>query len=233
MTRFVWLPLGLEMFHQTVDQALPGDQLGILLKNVKKEDVRRGVFVGKPGSLKMFNKFDCQVRRSVRSDSLLTSHFYVDLLLVERRRRPRRTHSEGIRFNHVLSYLWYRCQGYRARRSRNDYAWRRCHHDVVYQQTNGMFLIDTGCDPCSIFLFYFTRSWKRVLDSRYVMQRIKRLAQVSSPIYILIRHRRNWRNSGNELLRASGRTERFCRIICGFSSLSITLYLSAESTFSK
>jgi elongation factor Tu len=54
--------LGLEMFHQTIDQAQPGDQLGILLKNVRREDVRRGVFIGKPGSLKMFNKFDCQVR---------------------------------------------------------------------------------------------------------------------------------------------------------------------------
>ncbi|CAF2803077.1 unnamed protein product [Rotaria sp. Silwood2] len=51
---------GLEMFHQTIDQAQPGDQLGILLKNVQKEDVRRGVFIGKPGSLKMYNKFDCQ-----------------------------------------------------------------------------------------------------------------------------------------------------------------------------
>ena len=53
---------GLEMFHQTIDQAQPGDQLGVLLKNVRKEDIRRGVFVGKPGSLKMHNKFDCQVR---------------------------------------------------------------------------------------------------------------------------------------------------------------------------
>ncbi len=53
---------GLEMFHQTIEQAQPGDQLGILLKNIRKEDVRRGVFIGKPGSLKMHNKFDCQVK---------------------------------------------------------------------------------------------------------------------------------------------------------------------------
>jgi len=51
---------GLEMFHQTIEQAQPGDQLGILLKNIRKEDVRRGVFVGKPGSVKMYNKFDSQ-----------------------------------------------------------------------------------------------------------------------------------------------------------------------------
>lgn len=52
---------GLEMFHKTIEQALPGDQLGIFLKNIRKEDVRRGVFVGKPGSLTMHNKFDCQI----------------------------------------------------------------------------------------------------------------------------------------------------------------------------
>jgi elongation factor Tu len=54
------------MFHQTIDQAQPGDQLGILLKNIRREDVRRGVFVGKPGSLKMHNKFDCQVRNKIK-----------------------------------------------------------------------------------------------------------------------------------------------------------------------
>jgi translation elongation factor EF-Tu-like GTPase len=71
---------GLEMFHQTIDQAQPGDQLGVLLKNIRKEDVRRGVFVGKPGSLKMLNKFDCQVR--IRRISPLFFAFYLDLFLI-------------------------------------------------------------------------------------------------------------------------------------------------------
>ena len=57
------------MFHQTIDQAQPGDQLGILLKNIRREDVRRGVFVGKPGSLKMHNKFDCQVKNKKKDFS--------------------------------------------------------------------------------------------------------------------------------------------------------------------
>lgn len=52
------------MFHQTIEQAQPGDQLGILLKNIQKDDVRRGVFIGKPGTLKMHNKFDCQVNEN-------------------------------------------------------------------------------------------------------------------------------------------------------------------------
>jgi elongation factor Tu len=62
---------GVEMFHQTVDQAQPGDQLGVLLKNIRREDVRRGVFLGKPGSLKMHNKFDCQVKEKAISLSLV------------------------------------------------------------------------------------------------------------------------------------------------------------------
>lgn len=34
--------LGLESFKKTVDQAFPGDQLGILLKGLGPKDVRRG-----------------------------------------------------------------------------------------------------------------------------------------------------------------------------------------------
>lgn len=74
------------MFHQTIDQAQPGDQLGILLKNVRKEDVRRGVFVGKPGSLKMHNKFDSQVNQTDKIFRM--TKFRLDLFLVERRRWP-------------------------------------------------------------------------------------------------------------------------------------------------
>lgn len=72
------------MFHQTVDQAQPGDQLGILLKNIRKEDVRRGVFVGKPGSLKMHNKFDCQVRKTKMFFFEHTSCFLLGLFLIKR-----------------------------------------------------------------------------------------------------------------------------------------------------
>lgn len=36
------LSLGLETFHKTVDEAQPGDQLGILLRGLAAKDVRRG-----------------------------------------------------------------------------------------------------------------------------------------------------------------------------------------------
>jgi elongation factor Tu len=63
------------MFHQTIDQAQPGDQLGLLLKNIRREDVRRGVFIGKPSTLKMHNKFDCQVKRQLNL-SIFNYHIF-------------------------------------------------------------------------------------------------------------------------------------------------------------
>jgi len=52
---------GIEMFHKILDQAEAGDQLGILLRGVKREDVRRGMCLAKPGSAKMYNKFEAKV----------------------------------------------------------------------------------------------------------------------------------------------------------------------------
>lgn len=52
---------GIEMFHKILDQAEAGDQLGILLRGVKRDDVRRGMALIKPGTGKMFNKFEAKV----------------------------------------------------------------------------------------------------------------------------------------------------------------------------
>lgn len=49
------------MFHKTLEEACAGDQMGILTKGVKKGDVRRGMAVGKPGTIKQHDKFDAQV----------------------------------------------------------------------------------------------------------------------------------------------------------------------------
>jgi translation elongation factor EF-1alpha len=92
------------MFHQTIDQAQPGDQLGLLLKNIRREDVRRGVFIGKPSTLKMHNKFDCQVKQQLNL-SIFNSHILLDIFLIKRRRWSRRTNSKRIRFDDVLSNI--------------------------------------------------------------------------------------------------------------------------------
>jgi hypothetical protein len=49
------------MFHKTLDQAEAGDQLGILLRGLKRDDVRRGMALIKPGSIKLFNNFEAKI----------------------------------------------------------------------------------------------------------------------------------------------------------------------------
>jgi elongation factor Tu len=51
----------IEMFRKELDEALPGDNVGLLLRGVKKEDVERGMVVAKPGSIKPHKKFRAQV----------------------------------------------------------------------------------------------------------------------------------------------------------------------------
>ncbi|CAG0906442.1 unnamed protein product, partial [Cyprideis torosa] len=52
---------GVEVFHQTLDESLAGDQLGVLLRGIKREDVRRGMMLVKPGSAKMHDHIESQV----------------------------------------------------------------------------------------------------------------------------------------------------------------------------
>lgn len=44
---------GVEMFHQLLDQAQAGDQLGVLVRGVKRDEIRRGMILCKPGTHKM------------------------------------------------------------------------------------------------------------------------------------------------------------------------------------
>jgi elongation factor Tu len=52
---------GIEMFHKILDQAEAGDQLGMLLRGIKREDVRRGMALVKPGTAKIYNRFEAKV----------------------------------------------------------------------------------------------------------------------------------------------------------------------------
>jgi len=51
----------IEMFRKILDEALPGDNVGLLLRGVKKDEVERGMVVAKPGSIKPHRKFKAQV----------------------------------------------------------------------------------------------------------------------------------------------------------------------------
>jgi elongation factor Tu len=51
---------GVEMFRKTLDQGQAGDNIGILLRGVKREEVERGQVVSKPGSITPHRKFKAE-----------------------------------------------------------------------------------------------------------------------------------------------------------------------------
>ncbi|MDQ2918429.1 MAG: elongation factor Tu [Verrucomicrobiota bacterium] len=51
----------IEMFRKLLDEARAGDNVGLLLRGTKKEDVERGQVVAKPGSIKPHKKFKAEV----------------------------------------------------------------------------------------------------------------------------------------------------------------------------
>jgi len=53
--------LGLEMFRRSLDKAEVGDNVGILIRGIKKDEVTRGNILAKPGSMKIYNKFEGKV----------------------------------------------------------------------------------------------------------------------------------------------------------------------------
>jgi elongation factor Tu len=52
---------GVEMFQKTLDQGIAGDNVGVLLRGIEKNDVERGQVICKPGSIKPHTKFKAQV----------------------------------------------------------------------------------------------------------------------------------------------------------------------------
>jgi elongation factor Tu len=52
---------GLEMFQKSLEEALAGDNIGILLRGIQKGDIERGMVLAKPGTIKPHTKFDSQV----------------------------------------------------------------------------------------------------------------------------------------------------------------------------
>jgi elongation factor Tu len=52
---------GVEMFRKLLDQAIAGDNIGILLRGVQRTDIERGQVVAKPGSIHPHTHFTSQV----------------------------------------------------------------------------------------------------------------------------------------------------------------------------
>jgi elongation factor Tu len=52
---------GVEMFHKMLDQGQAGDNIGVLLRGIGRDDVERGQVVAKPKSITPHQKFNCEV----------------------------------------------------------------------------------------------------------------------------------------------------------------------------
>jgi elongation factor Tu len=51
---------GVEMFRKLLDQGLAGDNIGVLLRGTKRDEVERGQVLAKPGSITPHTKFSCE-----------------------------------------------------------------------------------------------------------------------------------------------------------------------------
>jgi len=52
---------GIEMFRKTLDQGIAGDNIGVLLRGIDKDDVERGMVLAQPKSIKPYTKFKGEV----------------------------------------------------------------------------------------------------------------------------------------------------------------------------
>src|SRR3954462_5500994 len=52
---------GVEMFRKLLDDGRAGDNIGVLLRGTKREEVERGQVLSKPGSIPPHTKFECEV----------------------------------------------------------------------------------------------------------------------------------------------------------------------------
>ena len=52
---------GVEMFHKLLDRGEAGDNVGMLLRGIERDQVERGMVLAKPGSIKPHTKFEAEV----------------------------------------------------------------------------------------------------------------------------------------------------------------------------
>jgi len=52
---------GIEMFQKTLDQGMAGDNVGILIRGIQKDQIERGMVLSQPGSITPHKKFEAEV----------------------------------------------------------------------------------------------------------------------------------------------------------------------------
>lgn len=55
------LCLGIETYHKTLSVGEVGDNVGILIKNIKKDNIRRGYILSAPGAMKIYKSFTAKI----------------------------------------------------------------------------------------------------------------------------------------------------------------------------
>lgn len=66
---------GIEMFRKLLDEATAGDNIGALLRGIKKEDIERGQVLAKPGSITPHKKFKAEVYVLTKEEGGRHTHF--------------------------------------------------------------------------------------------------------------------------------------------------------------
>src|SRR3989344_3403194 len=67
---------GIEMFNKSLDEGLAGDNAGILLRGLKKEDVERGQVIAKPGSITPHTEFEAEVYILTKEEGVRHTPFF-------------------------------------------------------------------------------------------------------------------------------------------------------------
>jgi len=67
---------GVEMFHKLLDEGMAGDNVGLLLRGIGREEVERGMVVAKPGSITPHTKFEGEVYVLTREEGGRHSAFF-------------------------------------------------------------------------------------------------------------------------------------------------------------
>ncbi len=68
---------GVEMFRKVLDQGQAGDNIGVLLRGTKKEEVERGMVLAKPGSITPHLKFEAEVYILTKEEGGRHTPFFV------------------------------------------------------------------------------------------------------------------------------------------------------------
>ena len=67
---------GVEMFHKLLDRGEAGDNVGLLLRGVEREDIERGQVIVKPGSITPHTEFDAEIYALTKEEGGRHSPFF-------------------------------------------------------------------------------------------------------------------------------------------------------------